>query len=406
MSAKRDYDVVLMGATGFTGRLVANYLSAAPYASGLRWAIAGRTRDKLERASEQHGGVDIIVGDALDGESMRTLASRARVVCSTVGPYARYGTELVAACVREKTHYCDLSGEIPWIRGLIDAHHETARAAGTRIVHCCGFDSIPSDLGVLMMHEAMRERGEQLGRVDALFGESKGGVSGGTVASMMGVIDRAKSDPETRRILGDPYGLDPRPRAGGPDGPDSMSIGFDQRLDRWTAPFVMAPINTRIVRRSNAVGSYPYGREFRYSERMSLPNGIRGFAMAAAVTAGLRGFLAAAAFRPLRYVLERRLPRPGEGPSEKQRKSGYFVLRLVAESAGASPIRLFGRVADNRDPGYESTAVMLAESALCLALDNLTTAGGVITPATAMGTPLIDRLRAAGMSWEVGESVV
>lgn len=406
MSEKRDFDVVLWGVTGFTGRLVADYLSTAAPAAGLRWAIAGRNRDKLERASEHLGGVDVIVGDAFDGESIRALASRARVVCTTVGPYARYGTELVAACVREQTHYCDLSGEIPWIRGMIDAHHEAARAEGTRIVHCCGFDSIPSDLGVLMMHEAMRERGERLARVDAFFGESKGGISGGTVASMMGVLDRATSNPEVRRILGDPYGLDPRPRIGGLDGSDSRGIAFDDRLGRWTAPFVMAPINTRVVRRSNAVGDYPYGREFEYTERMSLPTGIRGFAMAAAVTAGLYGFLAAAAFRPLRSVIERLLPQPGEGPSEHLWKSGYFVLRLVAESAGATPIRLFGRVADDRDPGYGSTAVMLAESAMCLALDNLDTAGGVLTPASAMGTPLIDRLRAAGMTWEVGDSVI
>ncbi|MGR9106437.1 MAG: saccharopine dehydrogenase family protein [Gammaproteobacteria bacterium] len=406
MSEKRDFDVILWGATGFTGRLVAEYLSSASSAAGLRWAIAGRNRDKLEALGRHLGSVEILVGEALDFESMCDLASRARVVCSTVGPYARFGTELVAACVQERTHYCDLAGEIPWIREMINSHQEAARTHGTRIVHCCGFDSIPSDLGVLMMHDAMRERGKGLARVDALFGESKGGFSGGTLASMIGVLDRAKRDPEYRRILLDPYNLDPRPRVGGADGPDTRSLSFDERFNRWTAPFIMAAINTRLVRRSNAVADYPYGRDFRYTERMSLPHGIKGFVMALLLTAGQISFVSAAGFAPLRRLLERWLPRPGEGPSEQQRESGYFVMRLVAESAGASPIRLFGRVADNRDPGYGSTSVMLAESAMCLARDDLNTLGGVLTPASAMGTTLIARLRAAGMAWEVAEAVI
>ena len=406
MKDKREFDVILYGATGYTGRLVAEYLAVASSSKDLRWAVAGRNRIRLEQISERLGGVDVIVGDALDSEAMRNLASRARVVCTAVGPYTRYGSELVAACVRARTHYCDLAGELPWMREMIDTHHERARAAGTRIVHCCGFDSIPSDMGVLMMHEAMREHGARLGRVDALFGESKAGISGGTIASIVAVMSRAIKDPRIRRILLDPYALDPRPRMGGADGRDALGIGFDRRVGRWTAPFFMSVINTRVVRRSNALGGYPFGREFRYTERMSLETGFKGFAMAAAATAGHLGFVAVTAISPLRSVLLRWLPRPGEGPGEAYRKSGYFVLRLVAESNEESPVRLFGRIADNRDPGYDCTAIMLGESAMCLAQDNLETPGGVLTPASAMGMRLIDRLRTAGMDWRVGSSLM
>ena len=408
---QRDFDLLVWGATGYTGRLVAQYLATAPSAAGVRWAIGGRDRAKLEQvraelAAEVEGLADLplVVGDANDDESLDDVASRTRVVCTTVGPYARYGSGLVAACVRNRTHYCDLTGEVPWIRQMIDWHHETARADGTRIVHCCGFDSIPSDLGVLMMHDAMQARGRTLGRVDAYFGESKGGASGGTVASMLDIADAVRRDPATRRLLADPYALDPVPGTGGPDARDRMGVHYEPRLGRWTAPFVMAAINTRVVRRSNAVAGHPYGRNFRYTERLSLPSGIKGLAAAAAVTGGIGGFMAATQVPPLRRLIERRLPKPGEGPTPELRAAGYFVLRLLADSGDEGPpVRLLGRVEDRRDPGYGSTAVMLSESALCLAKDDLHSEGGVLTPASAMGLPLLDRLREAGMTWNVSE---
>lgn len=410
--AERDFDLLLWGATGYTGRLVAQYLATAPSAAGIRWAIGGRDRAKLEQVRDelaknapQLADLAVVVGDAYDGASLDAITRRARVVCTTVGPYARHGSELVAASVRNGSHYCDLTGEVPWIRQMIDRHHEAARASGTRIVHCCGFDSIPSDLGVLMLHDAMRSRGRSLGRVDAFFGESKGGASGGTVASMVDLVDGLRNDRALRRLLNDPYALNPQSNREGPDRPDRKGIHYEPRLGRWTAPFVMAAINTRIVRRSNAVASYPYGRDFRYTEQMSLPSGPKGLAAAVAVTGGLGAFIAAMQVSPLRRLIERRLPQPGEGPSPEQRAAGYYVVRFLAEPGDdGPPLRLMGRVEDRRDPGYGSTSMMLSEAALCLAQDDLTSEGGVLTPASAMGLPLIERLRKSGMTWQVTEA--
>jgi short subunit dehydrogenase-like uncharacterized protein len=283
---------------------------------------------------------------------------------------------------------------------MIDAHHGDARSRGARIVHCCGFDSIPSDLGVWMLHRAMEETGRPLEQVDAFFGETSGGFSGGTVASLLGVLDEARRDPDARLLLADPYALDPLPRRGGPDGPDARGVHREGRLRAWTAPFLMAAINTRVVRRTNALLGYPYGREFRYREQMSLPGNLRGLASAAAISAGLAGLVAAADVAPLRALLERRLPAPGEGPSADRRARGHFVVRMLAGHDRAEA-GLRARVADRRDPGYGSTAVMLSQSALCLALDPLTSEGGVLTPAAAMGDALLGRLRAAGLTLEV-----
>jgi len=405
-SSDRDFEIVLWGATGYTGRLVAEYLATAPSAQGLRWALAGRDGAKLERVcadltvtSPHVAQLPILLGDAAAPSTLDAIARRTRVVCTTVGPYAKYGSELVAACVRAGTHTCDLTGELQWIRRMIDAHHEAARASGARIVHCCGFDSIPSDLGVFMLHEAAEARGRRIARVDAVFGESSGGFSGGTVASMLGLLEEVARDPGVKRLLDDPYALDPSPRTGGPDGPDAKGVAYERRLGRWTAPFVMAAINTRVVRRSNALLGYPYGKDFRYSERMSLPAGAAGLPAALALAGGSLAFQAAMQIGPVRGLVAKRLPQPGEGPSPETRAKGYFVARLLGEDDAGGAWR--GEVQDRRDPGYGSTAVMLAESALCLARDALASPGGVLTPASAMGAPLLARLRAAGMTWTV-----
>jgi short subunit dehydrogenase-like uncharacterized protein len=255
-----------------------------------------------------------------------------------------------------------------------------------------------------MLHQAMKARGAHLARVDAYYGESSGRFSGGTVHSLLGVIDEARRDREVRRVLADPYALDPSPRQGGADGPDARGVHWEPRLRMWTAPYLMAAINTRVVRRSNAIAGYPYGSGFRYSERMSLPGNVRGLATATAISGGLAGFVVATQVPPLRRLIEQKLPSPGEGPTQAQRERGHFTVRLIAESdpmtSGGMPVRLFGRVADRRDPGYGSTSVMLSEAALCLALDPITHPGGVLTPSIAMGDALLARLRAAGMTWE------
>ena len=409
--AQRSFDIVLFGATGFTGSLVAEYLvKHAP--PDLRWALAGRSLPKLEAVRADLARVDaraatlpIVLGDSQDQASMDALARDARVVCTTVGPYMKYGHALAAACANSGTHYCDLTGEVPFMRDVIDRHHARAKETGARLVHTCGFDSIPSDLGVLVLHERAKAMGKKLAWVRMFVGESKGGFSGGTVASMMDLLDAARSDPGVRRVLGNPYALDPDPGARGPDGKDQLGVRFDPDLGMWTGPFVMAAVNTRVVRRTHALLGHAYGPSFRYSEAMSFGKGPKGFLAASAVSAALVAFVGAASLGPTRRLLERTvLPAPGEGPSRELRDAGFFVVRFVAETEadGAAPVRIAGRVEGKSDPGYGETAKMLSESAMCLALDgdSLAPGGGVLTPASSMGMRLVDRLRRAGMVFE------
>jgi short subunit dehydrogenase-like uncharacterized protein len=424
----RELDIVLFGATGFTGRLVADYLTAAAKREPLRWAIAGRSHDKLAALGAGFGtSVPIIVADALDADAMRVLAQRTTCVCTTVGPYARYGSELVAACATAGTHYCDLTGEVPWMRRMIDAHHDRARSTGARIVHTCGFDSIPSDLGCWAAQQAFIARfGSPARRVTAVFGEQRGGLSGGTFASAFDIAREAERDPAVRKLLANPYALDPAgdsgPRPAGkavgvptprsaaldpltsssdaeprPPAPDETSIHWEPTLGMFTVPFVMAQVNTRVVRRGHALAGFPWGKDFAYREVMSTPGSLRGAVMAAGITAGL-GALALTMSQPwLRDRLARRAPPPGAGPSAEARARGHWIVRLVAEGDGGE--RLVYIASDRADPGYGSTSKMLGEAALCLARDPLTSPGGVLTPSVAMAQPLLDRLRRAGLTF-------
>lgn len=389
--------MVVFGATGFTGRLVAAYLAAAKERP--RWAIAGRSKAKLDALGL---GVPVLVADALDPAAMAALAQRTKVICTTVGPYATYGSAVVAACAAHGTHYCDLTGEVPWMRRMIDAHDATAKASGARIVHTCGFDSIPSDLGTWALQQALIARtGHPASSVTALFGESSGTVSGGTVASGLGTAAEASADRSVRTLLANPYALDPDPAAPRPPAPDVAAIGWDARLKMFTVPFMMAGINTRVVRRSHALAGLPWGDDFVYREVMSTPGSARGLMMAAAVTGGLAS-LAFAMKRPrLRAALARRAPQPGDGPTLEQRTRGHWKARFVGEAGGQRVVYVAGDA--HGDPGYASTAKMLGESALCLALDPLTTAAGVTTPSLAMGSHLLDRLRRAGLTFAVAD---
>ncbi|TNE50795.1 MAG: saccharopine dehydrogenase [Deltaproteobacteria bacterium] len=408
MSQTRDFDVVLWGATGFTGTLVAEYLTQHYGTDGskLRWALAGRNQSKLETLRDNLTQIDsgasdlpILTGDSQDSASLEAIASRAKVVCTTVGPYAKYGKPLVAACVKEGTHYCDLTGEPPFIRDMIDAHHEDAKAKKLRIVHCCGYDSIPSDLGCLMVQEEMKAKhGVYCEEVKYYAGPTKGGFSGGTVASMIHMFQEAK-DKKVRRVLGNPYALNPKGGPKGPDGSDQMGMKWDPDIKRYTAPFVMASINTRVVRRAHALRGYPYGENFRYSEVMSTPKGFRGWFMATTITLGLGTFGLMVSFAPTRKLLQSTvLPAPGEGPSKKQQEEGYFNTYLLGK---AGEHRVYGLVRGEKDPGYGATAIMLSESAICLAQDQdkLPEEFGVVTPSISMGQTLLERLRSAGMTF-------
>ena len=391
----RDLDVIVFGATGFTGRLVAAYLQDRAAHAPVRWAIAGRNRGKLEALGL---GVPIVVGDALDPAAVRELARRTKVVCTTAGPFARYGSELVFACAEAGTHYCDLTGEVPWMRRMIDAHHERARATGARIVHTCGFDSIPSDLGTWAAQQAfIQEFGRPARKVTAAYGEQRGGFSGGTLASALETAREANADRGVRAMLGNPYALDPDPGADHPAAPDERSIGWEPHLKMFTVPFVMAQVNTRVVRRAHALAGAPWGKDFVYREVMSTPGNVRGAAMAAGITGALAAFGFAMARPRLLDQLGKRGPKPGEGPSAEARARGHWKLRLVAEGGGGEA--LIYLVSDRADPGYGSTAKMLGEAALCLAKDPLSSPGGVQTPSVAMAQPLLDRLRRAGLGF-------
>jgi len=400
----RTFDIVLWGATGFTGRLVAEYLVRHYVGgdTGLRLALAGRNEAKLRGIATELGATDlpILLGDSFDADSLDAIASQTEVLISTVGPYAKYGAEIVAACVRNGTDYCDLTGETHFVRAMIDAHHEEAKKTGARIVHCCGYDSIPSDLGTLMVQEAFKRRhGKYASQVKMAAVDMRGAFSGGTVASMMNMVDEMKKDPSLRKVLGNPYALNPKGFRG-PDKGDQAGARFDEDFDMWTGPFIMAAINTRIVRRSHFLLGQPWGADFRYSEVMGTGKGVKGLSAAVSLAAGVVAFLASLAIPLTRPFVEKRLPSPGEGPSAEARAKGRFKTQFVALGDGKS---LRGVVADQRDPGYGSTAVMLSESALCLALQGheLGAEGGILTPAPTMGMRLVERLRAAGMTFEV-----
>jgi short subunit dehydrogenase-like uncharacterized protein len=391
----RDFEIVVFGATGFTGKLVAEYLAGHP--DKPRWAVAGRNRAKLDALGF---GVPALVADALDGKAVAKVARATKVVCTTAGPFAQYGSELLGACADAGTHYCDLTGEVPWVRRMIDLHHERAVQTGARIVNSCGFDSIPSDLGTWAAQQEFAARfGHPAREVTALYGETSGGFSGGTVASAMGVAAQADTDREVRALLGNPYALDPDPHAARPPAPDERAPGWNGDLGMFTVPFVMAQYNTRIVRRGHALAGFPWGEDFVYREVMSTPSSPKGLAMAVGFTAGMAGLGLAMRYPGLRAQLAKRAPKPGEGPSAEVRAKGHWKVRFVA--AGGEHERLVYVVADEHgDPGYASTAKMLGESALCLARDALSAPGGLLTPSVAMGQALVDRLRRAQLTFQ------
>ena len=405
--SEREFDIVLWGASGFTGKLVAEYLvHQRRDLGGLRWALGGRNEKKLAdvRAELRAPDLPLVLGDGEDADSMRRLAERTTVVCTTVGPYARYGTALVEACARGGTHYCDLTGEVYWVRRMIDRFQDEATESGARLVPSCGFDSIPSDIGVYAVQRETRARhGAPSPYVKGRVAGASGGASGGTIASAMEMLDEAARDTEVGRILTDPYALNPAGQRKGPEQPDQNLPIYDEDFEQWTAPFFMAGVNTRVVRRSGALLGSLYGEDFRYDESTLSGDGPLGAMRAAATSFGTGLAMGAMALGPVRRLVGPRLPQPGEGPSAQQREEGYWDLRFwAAPPRGVSAPAVRARLTGDRDPGYGSTSKMLAESALCLATDELPSRAGFLTPASAMGDALIPRLEAhAGIGLEI-----
>lgn len=406
-TAAPPYDLVVLGATGFTGQLVVRYLLRTYGLTGpLRWAIAGRSQAKLTalKQSLDAAALPVLVADNHDRASLDALVAQTHVVCSTVGPYALHGDEVVAACVAAGTDYCDLTGEVPWMHRMLSRYASQAKASGARIVHCCGFDSVPSDLGVAFLQaEATARFGQPMSQVSMGVEAMRGKMSGGTAASMMNIIKEAKADPATARVLKNPYALCPEPFQSGKRQPYVTRPKFDAALGTWVAPFVMAAINTRVVHKSHALQHRPWGDEFTYDEAMATGRGVKGGYRAWVWSLMLGAFAFGASVKPIRgWMAKTVLPKPGEGPSPEAQARGFYKLRFVGSNASGQTLTV--RVSGDRDPGYGSTAKMLGEAAVCLAtqVSKSQVAGGFWTPSTALGEAYRERLiEKAGLTFEV-----
>ena len=390
MKENTQFDIVVYGATGFTGRLVAEYL-AKEYLNDptVRWAMAGRSQDKLEAVRDEIGApkdTPLVVADANNHESLQAMVDSTKVVLTTVGPYQLYGSELVKMCAQSGTDYVDLCGEPAWMREMIDGYQGTAEKSGARIVFSCGFDSIPFDLGVFyLQQQAKAKLGKTLPRVKGRVRGMKGTFSGGTAASLKATMAAAYKDPAIRDLLLNPFSLTPGFQ--GAKQPSGAKPLFEEEFNSWSAPFIMAAINTRNVHRSNLLLNKEYGEDFVYDEMMFTGPGEKGEAMANHVASD-------------KSLSSDKGPKPGEGPSKEERESGFYDVLFTGSDEEGN--RLAVSVTGDKDPGYGSTSKMIAESAICLANETAGLNGGIWTTAPAMGSKLIDRLQThAGLTFRV-----
>ena len=406
-----SHDLIVYGATSFVGQIITRYLAEHFGTQGrLKWAIAGRSEEKLAALRSSlglaAGKLPTVLADAADEAALRRMCTGTRVVLSTVGPYALYGEPLVKVCAATGTDYCDLTGEVQWVRRMIRSYEGAARKSGARIVHCCGFDSIPSDLGVHFLQQQARERfGHPCGEVKMRVKAIRGSFSGGTYASTMNFTREVAADPALRKEVANPYSICPEGYAPKVRQPNVKAAEFDADFDSWVAPFVMAAVNTRIVQRSNALSKQSYGADFRYDEAMLMGSGLAGRAKALALSAGLAGFMIAGALPPTRWALSKVLPAPGEGPSPEEQRRGFYDFRFLGKTRDGGQLR--AKVTGDRDPGYGSTAKIVGQAGACLALDLAESGrgGGFWTPATLFGDKLVDRLvEHAGLTFEVIEA--
>ena len=393
MKPSSKFDIIVYGATGFTGQLVAEYLAAHYTGKGdPKWALAGRSLDKLASVRDAIGApadTALIVADASDPASLKAMVDQTKSVISTVGPYQLYGSDLVAACAATGTDYLDLCGEPLWMRQMIDAHQATAQSSGARIVFSCGFDSIPFELGVFFCQEtAKKALDAPVSRVKGRVRDMKGTFSGGTAASVKATFAAAAKDLSLVALLQNPFVL--TPGFEGPKQPRGNKPLLDEDMGLWTAPFVMATINTRNVHRSNMLMNFPYGKDFVYDEMVLTGPGEQGEANAKRLVAAVNAERMGAAGGL----------KPGEGPSKEEQENGLYDLLFVAIAPDGRQIRV--AVRGDRDPGYGSTSKMISECAVCLLRDTPEVPGGIWTPGAAMGHKLIKRLvDHAGLTFEV-----
>ena len=406
----KSLDIILFGATSFVGQIATKYLyEHIGLDSEIKWAIAGRSEKKLEQIKAELGedadAIPILVADSSDLASLSKMCQQGRVILSTVGPYALYGELLIEACVTHGNDYCDLTGEAYWIKNMLDKYELAAQKSGARIINCCGFDSIPSDLGVYFLQQISQQKnGQTFSDVKLRVKAMKGGVSGGTVASGIEMAKAAKKDPSLRRNMGNPHVLCRLPETPNARQPRIVKPTFDTDFQAWSAPFIMEAINSRIVLRSNSLKQGRASEDFTYGEAVLTGKGLKGYLRAAIITLSLGGFAIATKYRFLRYLIQQFvLPKPGEGPSPEQQIKGFFDLRIMGKRDQKS---LKVRVTGDKDPGYGCTAKMLVQSGLCMAYDigKSDLSGGFWTPATAMGDRLIKRLTdSAGMTFDIIE---
>ena len=397
----KQFDIIIWGATSFTGKLVVEYLFKKFASTKIKWAIAGRNKEKLEnvRSKVADKNIPIFIADSFDEKSLSVIVKKSKVICSTVGPYSLYGSLLVELCVKHSTNYCDITGEAHWIRTIIDKFHKDAKKKKIKIVNSCGFDSIPSDMGVYFIQNQIKKAYKSYAKsIKMRVAGIRGGISGGTYGSMNNLLKEAYADKGVFKVLNNPYGLNPKDKMEGLDKKDLRKIIFDNESKSWIYPFIMAGINTKIVRRSNALSNFQYGKEFTYEEATMAGKGISGFWKAILALFPL----AMIGINPnsfLKKIVNSFMPKPGEGPGLKKRKNGFYNLRFYITIDKKR--KAFAKVIGDSDPGYGSTSKMLAESAISLAFDNLPGNYGVITPSFAMGDKLLKRLKEnAGLSFE------
>lgn len=380
--------------------------------------MAGRSIDKLEKTKQAlaevgckgQENIPVVLADSADRSSLDAMAAQAKVVITTVGPYSLYGTPLVESCINNGTNYCDLTGEVPWVRRNMMRLHEQAKENNVKIVHCCGFDSVPFDLGVHMLAKSQEELGREIRQVETLMGPAKGGVSGGTIASGFAILEQFPL--KELSTMADPYSLvpvDARPM--GTDKDERWGWRFSKMANKWTFPFIMAGANTRVVRRSNALLGNSYGSGFGYTEESAAPNLVVAVLGSMAISLGKLMFI----IPPLRWLLKKLLPKPGEGPSRDLMLNGSWRADVYGEAvprggpADATPVPVRARVAGFHDPGYYDTSRMLLECALALATQEKDLEaqgyckGGILTPASAVGMVAVERLRSAGFTFKVEE---
>ena len=406
----RPYDIIVFGATGFTGKLVVEYLIEHYGVNNelFTWAIAGRNENKIKKLVEtlaakndQIKKIKHFIADSFDDKSLDNISKSAKLIISTVGPYIKYGKNLVSHCAHNGTHYCDLTGEVPFIRESIDAYDEVAKKNKCRIIHSCGFDSIPSDLGVLFLQsEAKKKYDFFCSGIKYYVRATKGGFSGGTIASMIAISNYIKSKPNLSGLLGNPYALN-SDKYEGPSVSSLRSVVWDKDVGLWTAPFIMSGINARVVRRSNELLGFKYGKKFIYTEVTSFQKGLRGYlkSYSMLIFLGLTKFLMS--FKPTFWLLKNfYLPNPGQGPNREKRDNGFFKILLNGYVDGN---HISCTVTGDKDPGYSGTAIMLTESALSIILNNekIPRKFGVLTPSSAIGKILIKRLKTKGIIFKV-----